>query len=72
MFQIEKNVGIPERRKPRPTVWPFTLMEVGDSVLVPAEKITAARTIVGQTTRRHNMRFLTRSVDGGLRVWRIE
>lgn len=72
MFKIEKNVPMPEGRTPRPVIWPFALMQVGDSVLIPADKAKAARTVAGQVSRRRDMKFITRAVEDGIRVWRTE
>lgn len=68
IFKIEKGVPIPSRTAPK---YPFMQMEVGDSVLITGERkgsVTGAAFYVGKT---HGMKFTSRSVGGGVRVWRI-
>lgn len=79
-FQIEKNVPLPDGTSARAT-YPFASMKRGDSFFVPAKareelskmrnRISAA---VAQWSRRHGRKitFTVRSVDGGVRVWRIK
>ena len=76
MFEIVKNVPIPEKAMPRNTKgskYPFASMEVGDSFFVPKEKNTLAThaSVVG---KRINMKFTTRMVDKDgvscIGVWR--
>lgn len=78
MYEIDKGVEIPAphgvatRR-----VYPFREMEIGDSFLVPGDgdkrqlqaRIGSAASYYG---KRNNKRFVTRSVEGGVRVWRVE
>jgi len=69
---IEKNIPIPTKNK-----YPLLDMEVGDSFFVSVEagdlpktrtRLNTAISRKGNTGRA----FITRSVDGGLRVWRTE
>jgi hypothetical protein len=78
MLRIEKGIPVPSSygRRFSPEAHSFAYMEVGDSVLIPwvAEKAhldTAAkwRQLVRNYTE---MKFTTRSLDEGLRIWRIE
>lgn len=43
-------------------------LQVGESTLVNADKARTARS----TLSRLDGRFVTRTVDGGLRIWRVE
>jgi hypothetical protein len=78
MFRIEKGIPVPSSygRRFCPEAYSFAYMEVGDSVLIPwvaeeAHPDTAAKW--RQLLRNYTeMKFTTRSLDEGLRVWRIE
>lgn len=74
MHKIEKNIEIPRRcanSKGRPFKYPFNEMEVGDSFLTgePRSRISGA---IGGYRKRHGCKFAARTVEGGVRVWRIE
>ena len=75
-FCIEKNVPLPPARAC--TKYPFGDMEVGDSFLVACtdDQRRAVLTRVGVAAnshrRRHGRRYSSRTVSGGIRVWRIE
>jgi hypothetical protein len=72
-FEIERNIPVPRSLRQK---MPLEEMEVGDSFLVAASKADAlelrpqlariAREYGNQTGKR----FVCRSVDGGVRVWR--
>jgi len=46
-------------------------MEVGDSFLVP-EAVHVGEVSVGRKNQQSKMRFAARTVEGGVRVWRIK
>lgn len=57
-------------RKP---IWPWKVMEIGESFLMPEDRIATnsavrAASRAGKGTGR---KFATRSVEGGVRVWRV-
>jgi len=64
-FLIERGVPIPECKRGRgpQRVYPYHLMQIGDSFFVPNKK-TIGVSIPGK-------KFTSRAVDGGVRVWRI-
>lgn len=71
-FKIEKNVPIPPKNRngvgPK---YPWPDMKVNDSFFAPDRKIqnfSAPRLYA----RKHNMKFKCRTVDGGVRVWRVK
>ena len=71
-FKIEKNVPLPKIRgtggsEPR---YPWPDMEVHDSIFVTGNKAIA--TTAHSYGKRHNMKFSCRTVDGGVRVWRVK
>ena len=66
MYQIEKNVPMPESRERGK--YPFADMEIGDSVFIP--KPTGSLSMI--LARLAPKKFIRKSVDGGTRVWRSE
>lgn len=82
MFEIQKNVQIPESRgRPVGMVYPFDQMEVGDSFAVPVDatkKIASVQRDIRSAARSPNHRkshkYVTRSLveDGQVvvRIWR--
>lgn len=76
MIIIEKNVALPPRRNPlstgRPRIYPFDIMDVGDSFAVPMKKKNAVATTANRYGKNNNMKFTTRVMDNGtIRVWRV-
>lgn len=74
MFQIEKNIPIPGVAA-RNTKYPFLQLEVGDSFFVPCaeeQKKSFRGRLAGRVVKIKDRKFTVRSVDGGMRVWRIE
>ena len=72
-FKIEKNVPIPPKRGigSGVLIYPWPDMKVNDSFFAPDRKIAnfSAPRLYG---RKHNMKFKCRTVDGGVRVWRVK
>jgi hypothetical protein len=72
-YEIEKDYPIPkiERRHK----YPFKDMEIGDSFFAPFEDGVAPERvrvrIINAAKVYDPMKFITRKVDGGFRVWRI-
>ena len=68
-LKIEKGVPIPRQRGGWGISGLLRVMEVGDSVFVPGN--TAKR--VGQLARHARpSKFTSRTIEGGVRIWRIE
>lgn len=71
MVQIDKGVPVPGRKTPMDWTPLLGRLEVGDSFLVPA----AAKSSIGTAVKAHKdstgMALTTRTVDGGIRVWRV-
>lgn len=67
-FKIEKSVPKPapiRRRK-----YPWLEMEIGDSFLVPGGRTERLANSAHGAGKRYGRKFSTRSVEGGVRVWR--
>jgi hypothetical protein len=76
-FKIEKDVPVPGTYHHR-AKYPFPEMEVGDSFLVPyggkpkrvvMNNVRSAGSYYG---KRHGIRFVFRTEEGGVRTWRVE
>lgn len=80
MFTIETNIPLPARTNPNAGTnakYPLADMLVGDSFLYPAEPATLAdrrrlsSALASYSSRHKDVKFAVRTVDGGLRVWRV-
>jgi hypothetical protein len=67
-FEIEK--GVP-RQAPN-VKYPFADMQVGDSFLVPRGTARIVASAAVWAAARGYGKFSCRTVEGGVRVWRIE
>lgn len=74
MYAIETNIPVPQigGRGRKSSVYPFAQMNVGDSFFVPGITTTKITGTVFHHGKRLNMKFVTRTVDGGVRVWRTK
>ncbi len=66
---IEKNIPIPRQNGPWKYDW--YNMEVGDSFLVTDVDSNAARSAAWSASRMGTMRFITRKVPRGTRIYRV-
>jgi uncharacterized protein (DUF2249 family) len=73
MIQIEKSVPLPKKEDGRKrTKFPWDSMEVGDSFFVEGTKRTSMSSNITQiNATRAPKKFTQRSVEGGVRVWRV-
>lgn len=71
-FKIEKNIPVPCNKSKRGGYkYPFNIMEVGDSFLVENRTMKKMSSIVHYAQKSTGFKFMSRSGDGGVRVWRI-
>ena len=70
--KIEKGVALPAVEARRKPAWPLRLMEVGDSFFIKDTKVKTISRTCGQHGKRLGRKFASRTVDGGVRVWRTE
>ena len=68
-IKIDKNIPIPDRM--RDYKYPIKDLSVGDSFYVEGMS-PSDRSQITAKGRLCNMRLVTRVVDKGIRVWRIE
>lgn len=71
-MEIEKNIptppGVQGTKK-----YPFDKMEVGDSIFIKGQtSVGKAANAARVYANGRQMKFSSRSVDGGVRIWRIE
>ncbi len=71
MFVIEKNIPMP-RRRDEDLGLPFDQMEVGDSFLAPDLTKKVLYNAANSFRKKTGKRFLLRTVEGGIRCWRVE
>lgn len=73
-MQIEK--GIPIYRKgqePKVTKYPWPAMDEGDSVFFEGETTVGnAASSARQWGKKNDKKFVVRTLDGGVRIWRTE
>lgn len=73
MFKIDKNVPLPNGRAAYGSKYPFREMKVGDSFLIPGIKSVEAGSLLASARRMvPGAKFVTRTTDKGLRVWRSQ
>lgn len=72
-MQIDKSVPVPACVGPgRPFVYPWPEMQVGDSIFFAGETSQGnAAQAARHYAKERGLRFISRSVDGGVRIWRI-
>ena len=73
-YPIERDVAVvPKRKKRRSNIkYPFDSMKIGDSFLVPSEDSHRSVSIAASNYgKAYGEVFVTRTVEDGVRVWRI-
>ena len=74
MFKIEKDVPTPTETQ-RTAKYPFGKMEVGDSIFISSEESPPSGSYSASSyyaLRHPELKFTTRKVEGGYRIWRIK
>lgn len=74
-FTIEKGLQIPATPHRSGLAAALRAMEVGDSVMVPGKKPSALGAQIANIRNQPDMqdrKYTTRTVDGGVRIWRIQ
>ena len=76
-ISIDKNIPVPTLiRRGRHASLPSADLEIGDSFMLPAitkDELDQARTRLRSSTAsliKKGRKFATRSVEGGIRIWR--
>lgn len=78
MFKIDKGVPLPPNSGNKgkgSRKYPFDDMQVGDSIFFETEYPNQRRellwSVLTSYQKRNGMKYATRIVDGGVRVWRV-
>ncbi len=71
MIQIDKNIPIPKGRSSYAR-YPWRELQVGDSFFVLNKVAAGISGYFAPLRRKYGLRFTSRSVDGGVRIWRVE
>lgn len=70
---IETGVEIPEAGLVGKEKYPFGRMEVGQSIFLDGmNSMSSACVSARQIAKRQGKKFVTRKMDGGVRIWRTE
>lgn len=69
-IKIEK--GIPITLKNGVMMYPFDKLEVGDSFVIPNKKTNQLGSLIQLAKNRLQRKFVTRTIEGGTRIWRTE
>ena len=75
MYQIDRNVPMVHITKPKREIYPFSQLKIGDSFFVPAKDrgaIPRARVAASYWAKENNRKLVSRSVEGGVRIWRVK
>lgn len=72
-YKIERGIPIPPRnRGTRDPKYPFRDLRVGDSFYVPNKKVQDLSRVAQYWAHKDNTKFSFRSIDDGVRCWRIK
>lgn len=74
-MKIEKNIPMPPSKRGGPRKYPFADMSVGESAFFenqPAGSLSNPSVAAAQWGARNGRKFSARSIDGGVRIWRVE
>lgn len=70
MFEIQNNIVPPPSKRAKGTsIYPFSSMASGDSILVPFERAASAKAAAISFAKNAGMKCITRKEMDGLRVW---
>ena len=74
MYVIEKNIPLPSKIiMNKREKYPFSLLKVGHSFLVPNGKMrTVSVSVAKYNKQMPNRRFTARTIKEGIRVWRVK
>lgn len=68
---VEKNIPMPPSRK-SVEAYPWAEMLAGDSFFAAGQKQSNMSSMASVQGRKRGWKFVTRSVEGGVRVWRVK
>lgn len=68
---LDKGIPIPNDGLGRKATYPWRDMEVGDSFLIADKKIGTVSGWVSREGKLRGQKYTCRTVEGGVRVWRV-
>ena len=72
-IKIDKGVPISRlQRSGRRGIYPWQDMEVGDSFFAPDQTVTQMAGAASSNHKSTGRKYSCRTVDGGVRVWRVK
>jgi hypothetical protein len=71
-FKIDKNIPIPKRIYDSEYPYPIDNLNVGDSFFIEERTSTQVSHIISRGNKMLGKRFTSRTMDGGVRIWRIK
>ena len=73
-IKIDKNIPMPNsgKKNVERSKYPFSRMKVGDSFFAPCKMWTISASVGKYNKALAPKRFSARSIDGGVRVWRVK
>lgn len=69
-IKIEHNIPVPKGHANGFSA-ALRMLEVGDSIFLKGKNSSSVSTMVFYAARSENKKFTCRTMDGGVRVWRI-
>lgn len=70
-IKIEKSIPLPDKRSLNNNKYPYKEMDVGDSFIVSGKKVANISSSSRYWHRKTGFTFICRTVEGGVRIWRI-
>lgn len=70
-IKIDKNVPLPPKRG-EARAYPWGDLAIGDSFLARGKQINGLGAARDWAQKRFKRKFAMRSVEGGVRIWRVE
>ena len=73
MIKIESGIPVPagtNRSGGRKAVYPFADLKVGESFFVAGKSVKTMSQTANKAAKRIGVELITRTVEGGVRVWR--
>jgi hypothetical protein len=66
-IKVDKNIPLPTNVSSK---YPFKEMKVGDSFLITGKTSSQVSYLMNEA-KKHGYKCISRTIDGGCRVWRI-
>ncbi len=73
MIKVESGIPVPartNRQGGRPSIYPFADLKAGESFFVPGKTAKTMSQTASKAAKRLKIELITRTVEGGVRVWR--